>query len=173
MGDLDPRHSQATGKILASAAALAIASAVKTLIFGILLSVATIPNTGANGAAQQNVFQRCDDAMTSLRTSRPFVFVAARAELTWLVVIAAFAAICVHVDPTRAFHLMHVINDVLHVVGLIAGRWFFAVRQRVLAAGRFGDKLCLRVLVILCPIYPLRRVSVFGIGDHCTGSCVT
>src|SRR3546814_5711300 len=58
--------------------------------------------------------------LTLWRAARLVVLDPAGAKLVLFVVVAALAAIGVHVDPARPFHLAHMIDQILRVVSHIA-----------------------------------------------------
>jgi len=67
---------------------------------------------------------------------------------------------------------MHVINDILNVVGFIASFRLNAVCKRALAARGLGDGLSLRIFIVLLSIHGLGRFRIFRIVYHYTSSCI-
>src|SRR3546814_10623976 len=87
-----------------------------------------------------------DTASTEIYTycHAPPLHVALPIYLVLFVVVAALAAIGVHVDPARPFHLAHMIDQILRVVSHIAALRLVAVFQPRLAPRGLGDALRLR-----------------------------
>src|SRR3546814_5860311 len=106
--------------------------------------------------------------LTLWRAARLVVLDPAGAKLVLFVVVAALAAIGVHVDPARPFHLAHMIDQILRVVSHIAAFRLVAVFQPRLAPRGLGDALRLRVFVVLLAVASLGGIcfGFAGIVDH-------
>src|SRR3546814_15243943 len=90
--------------------------------------------------------------LTLWRAARLVVLDPAGAKLVLFVVVAALAAIGVHVDPARPFHLAHLIDQILRVVSPIAAFRLVAVFPPRLAPRGPGGALRLRVFVVLLSV---------------------
>src|SRR3546814_3116601 len=74
------------------------------------------------GRYQPRPARRRFGACLSGRAARFLVVDPAGAEFVLLVVVAAFAAIGVHVDAARPLHLAHMVDQILHIVAFVAAR---------------------------------------------------
>src|SRR3990167_4442068 len=83
-------------------------------------------------------------------------------------VVAAFAAISVHVNNARSSHLAHMVDKVLHIVALVAAGRLVAILLPTLFLCRLGDNLRLGVFVILFAIARFGRIGLgfAGVIDH-------
>src|SRR3546814_9566218 len=104
------------------------------------------------GRYQPRPARRRFGACLSGRAARFLVVDPAGAEFILLVVVAAFAAIGVHVDAARPLHLAPMVDQILRIVARIDARLLVAVLQPRLAPRRLGDALRLRRLVILLAV---------------------
>src|SRR3546814_12087129 len=104
-----------------------------------------------------------DTASTEIYTycHAPPLHVALPIYLVLFVVVAALAAIGVHVEPARPFHLAHMIDQILRVVSHIAALRLVAVFQPRLAPPGLGDALRLPGFVVL--------LAVASLGGICFG----
>src|SRR3990167_3347759 len=92
----------------------------------------------------------------------------ARTEFVVCVVVAAFAAISVHVNNARSSHLAHMVDKVLHIVVLVAAGRLVAILLPTVTLCRRSDTLRLCVFVILFAIACFGGVGfgLAGVVDH-------